>query len=153
MAKSIVVDVRKALIAGLRAEFDASDFESVSCTYGWQGGDDTARRDQVFTDRARADHDAAALKAGRNFRNEQMEFSLVILALGVGMRPEDLDDHVMELGQIVEEYIADNKSGETFGIEGLNWIRVSGMELKNQYASEGSLSELTYTITYDARLT
>lgn len=153
MAKSIVVDVRRALVDGLSDVFNAAALDSVSCTYGWQGGDDTARRDQVFTDRARATHEPAALKAGRNFRNERMEFSLVVMCLGVGLKPEETDDHVIELGQYVEEYVADHKQGEGWGIPGLNWIVVSAMELNNRYASEGSISEITYTITYDARLT
>lgn len=153
MAKSIVVDVRRALIEGLREVFDSNELESVSVTYGWQGGDDTARRDQVFTDRARATHDPASLKSGRNFRNERMEFSLIVLSLGVGLKPEDNDDHVIELGQIVEEFVADNKGGQSLAVDGLNWIVVSAMELNNRYAAEGSISEITYTLTYDARLT
>lgn len=153
MAKSIIVDVRRAVVSGLRDALDAAGFESVGCTYGWEGGDDTARRDQIFTDRAIATHEPASIKSGPTFRNERMEFRLVVLTLGVGQKPEETDDHAIELGQIVEEFVAANRQGKAFGIDGLNWIIVSAMELNNRYASEGSMSEITYTLTYDARLT
>ena len=148
MARSIVVEVRKAIIDGLSELLP----ESVSCTYGWQGGDDE-RREQVYTNRPRATHQPASLKVGRNFRNEQMDFDIVLIVMDPSAPPEDVDDRVMELGQVIEEYIADNKGGEDFGITGLNWITVTAFEMQNQIGATGAATLAQWTVRYDARLT
>lgn len=149
MARSIVVDVRKAIIAGIADELAE---EKVSVSYGWRGGDDE-RREQIYTNRPRATHGPAAMKAGRNFRNERMDFDLVFLVMNPTEAPEDVDLRIMELVQVAEEYIADNKSGESFGIAGLNWIYVSAFEMQNQILPTGSMTVAQLTLTYDARLT
>lgn len=146
--RSALVDVRKALVEALVA---AVNDPSVDVTYGFAGGTDP-RREQIFTDRARGTHDPAALKAGRNHRNERMEFDLVVLVAGVGLSPEETDERALELADVVETVVADHKSNE-LGVDGLNWLRMGRMELANRFAPNGSLTEITYTITYDARLT
>lgn len=148
MAGSVVVAVRTAVADGIRTLLNDP---KVSVTYGWQGGDDARRREQVFTARPRSSHDPASLRAGRNFRDERMEFDIVVLVSGVGKNPEDTDMRALAIGRIIEEFIADNKN--SLGVAGLNWIRMSAMELNNLYGSNGSLSEITYTVLYDARLT
>lgn len=150
MARSIVVEVRKAVIAGIS---DLIGDESVSVTYGWQGAGDDARREQVYTNRPRAEHQPASLKAGRTFRNEQMDFDIVVLVMDPSKRPEEVDDRVMELGQLVEEFIADNRDGSALGITGLNWLIVTGFEMENRLMDSGSASLAQYTVRYDARLT
>lgn len=150
MAGSVLVAVKKALIAGLTT---AINDPQVSVTYGYQGGDETVRRDQIFTDRSRATHDPAALKAGRNFRNESVDFDIVVLSAGVGIKQDECDTRAFALGRFVEEFIADRKSGETLGVTGLNWIRVTGFEHTPLNAPNGCLSELRYHVRYDARLT
>lgn len=149
MAGSIVVEVRKAVVAGLVM---AINEPKVSITYGYQGSDDDRRREQIWTDRARAAHDVAGLKPGRNFREEVMDFDLVVLVAGVGRPPEDTDTRAIELGTQVEEFFADRKNNE-LGVTGLQWIRVTGMELINGFGPKGSASELRYTVRYNARLT
>lgn len=141
-----MVAVRSALVDALAAEGDLIDVE---VSYAWSFG--TQSRERIFTGRARATHDPASLKAGRNFRNERMSFDLTVLVEGVGLNPEETDERAIALGLVVEEYVADNKGG--LGVAGVNWIRVDGMELQNLSNDRGSMSELTYTITYDARLT
>ena len=150
MAGSVVVAVRKALVAGIRT---AVNDPKVHVSYGWEGGDESSRREQIFTDRPRATHDPAALKPGRNFREEDMELDLVVRVAGVGKSPEQTDERAIALGLLVEEFIADRKAGETLNVDGLIWLRVSRMELNNRYAPNGSLSEITYTLRYHARLT
>lgn len=145
--RSIVVDVRKAIVTGLKARAGLS---GVQVTYGWPGGD-TAERERIFTNNPRATHDPAALKAGRNFREEQMEFDIVLQVEGVGLSPEETDDRAITLGAEVEEYVADNKN--SLGVAGLNWIVMARMELTNLYNDRGSLTEITYAVRYQARLT
>jgi hypothetical protein len=148
--RSIVLEVRQAVIDGVA---DALSDERVSVTYGWQGDDDDSRREQVFTSGARGPHDIAGMKSGRLFRDERMEFGLVILVLGVGLKPEEADARALEIGQVVEEFVADHKSNE-LGITGLKWLRISNLELSpNRVNANGAVAEATYTIRYEARLT
>lgn len=150
MARSVIVDVRKAVIQGIS---EALDDEQVSCSYGWQGGGDDARREQIYTNRPRATHRPASLKAGRTFRNESMEFDVVVLVYDPTKPPEEVDERLMELGQVVEEFIADSKSVTALGVAGLNWLIVTGLEIENRLADTGAISLAQYTVTYDARLT
>lgn len=150
MAGSALVAVKKAIVTGLTAAISDSN---VSVTYGYQGGDETVRRDQIFMDRARVTHDPAALKTGRNFRNETAEFDVVILSAGVGIKQDACDTRAFALGQLVEEFIADRKGGETLNVTGLNWIRVTGFDHTPLNAPNGCLAEIRYHVRYDARLT
>jgi hypothetical protein len=145
--RSVIVDVRKAIISGLKAR---PGLTGVQVTYGWSG-DDRAERERIFTNRPRATHDPTALKAGRNFRDEAMELDIVLQVEGVGLAPEETDDRAIILGQEVEEFIADSKN--SLGVAGLNWIVMARMELNNLYNDRGSLTEVTYTARYNARLT
>jgi hypothetical protein len=93
------------------------------------------------------------MKSGRLFRDERMEFDVVILVLGVGLKPEEADARALEIGQVVEEFVADHKSNE-LGITGLKWLRISNLELSpNRVNANGAVAEATYTIRYEARLT
>lgn len=148
MGRSIVVEVRKAVIEGIK---DALNDPSMSVTYGWQGSDDE-RREQIYTNRPRATHDPASLKAGRNFRNERMEFDIVLLVIDPTKAPEDVDTRVVEIGQVVEEFLADHKSNE-LEIDGLNWIRATSFEIENRVMPTGSLTIAQWGVVYDARLT
>lgn len=148
MAGSRIVAVRSALIAGLDA---LSALDGVDVIYAWKF-DHELPRERIFTNRARATHTPASLKAGRTFRNEQMTFDLVVRVEGVDMTAAETDTRALVIGAVVEEYVADNR---TLGgaVTGLNWIVVSGLELNNLSNDRGNLSELTYSIAYDARLT
>lgn len=147
MAGSRVVAVRSALIDGLAALDGLADVDVI---YAWKF-DQELPRERIFTNRARATHAIAGLKSGRAHRNEQMTFDLVVRVEGVDITAEETDERALEIGALVEEYVADNKAG--LGVSGVNWIAVSGVELNNMSNDRGHLSELTYAITYDARLT
>ena len=149
MASSVLVAVRKAVIEGIGA---AVNNPKVHVSYGYEGFKDDKRREQIYTNRASATHDPASLKAGRNFREERMDFDIVVLILGVAISTEETDERALELGQIVEEFIADRKSNQ-LGVAGLQWIRMSRMELNNAFNANGTITELTYTVSYYARLT
>jgi hypothetical protein len=148
MAGSRIVAVRSALITGLAA---VPALSAVDVIYAWKF-DEVLPRERIFTNRARATHTPASLKSGRTFRNEQMTFDLVVRVEGVDLTAEETDTRALVLGTACEEYVADNRTlGGT--VTGLNWIVVSGVELNNLSNDRGHLSELTYTLAYDARLT
>ena len=148
MAGSRIVAVRSALIAGLDA---LSALDGVDVIYAWKF-DAELPRERIFTNRARATHAPASLKSGRTFRNEQMTFDLVVRVEGVDLTAEDTDTRALEIGALVEEYVADHNTLDGT-VTGLNWIKVTGMELNNLSNDRGNLSELTYSIAYEARLT
>lgn len=151
MGRSIVVEVRKEVIAGIKANLIAAGESRVSCTYGYRGGSDDKRREEIYTNRPRATHDPAAMKSGRNFRNEEMEFDIVLMVSDPTLAPEDLDTRAMTLGTFIEEFVADRKN--SLAVPGLNWIRMSGFEMENRNMQTGSLTLAQYTVRYDARLT
>ena len=149
MAGSIIVEVRKALVAAITTRLGSP---KVSVTYGWQGGDVSARREQVFTSRPRATHDPASLKAGRNFRDELMDFDVIVLVGSPNAKAEDCDLRALEIGRVIEEVVADHKSNE-LQVPGLQWLRMATFELNNMSGAGGSLTEITYGVRYHARLT
>lgn len=154
MGRSIVVEVRKALVAGVDALLNADPvFDGVSCTYYWQGNDDQ-RREQVFTANPSATHDPVSMKSGRTFRDERMEFDVLVKVAVPGEPPDVADERALDIGQLVEQWVADHASGQDLGIDGLNWIVMTRMTSANLVApSSGSITEITYTVRYAARLT
>ena len=41
------------------------------------------------------------------------------------MKPDEADERALDIGALVEEWVADHKSGEGLGITGLNWIEMT----------------------------
>lgn len=147
MASSIIVPTKTALITLLAARAGLS---GVQVTFGWPG-DDRAKKERIFTGRSYADQEQASLRAGRRFRDETGNFDLVIQVESVGGSISDAETRILAIGQEVEECVADNKT--LGGVSGLNWAVITGWTLDDMYNDQGSLAELTYTITYNARLT
>lgn len=154
MARTVVVDVRKAVIDGIQTALTAAgaSYKKVSCNYGYSADDDE-RREQIYTARPRATHEPAAQKAGRNFRDERMEFDVVVLVRSPKDAPEDNDERAADIGQLVEEYVADHKNGNLLGIAAVNWLTVTDLQIENMIGPSGSLSVWQYTVRYQARLT
>lgn len=149
MAGSLVVAVKQALIDALQGMTgDAEDLEGVAVRYAYRS--DTSERERIWTGRARATHTPSSLKSGRMFRDEDMTFDLTIVVEKVGGTAEDAEDRAIEIGTVVEEYIADNK---TLGVAGVKWVRVASAELTPLMNDRGAMAELVYSITYQARLT
>ena len=148
MAGSVVTACKQALVTLLKAR---AGLAGVQVAFGYPGND-LAERERIFMGSARASQEQAGLKAGRRFRDETATFEVVVQVESVGGTPEDAETRALALGKEVEECVADNKylSGS---IAGLNWAVVSDWRLDALYNERGSLSELVYTITYNARLT
>lgn len=151
--RSILPEVRTAVTDGIRAALVAANEKKVGVTYAYEGSDETRRREQIFTNRARATHDPAALKPGRNFREEVMDFEIVVLVISPGKKPHESEERAFELGQYVEEFIADRKSNGYLEVAGLQWIRMVSMEVTPALRSDASITELVYSVRYTARLT
>jgi len=147
MSGSIVVACKQALVTLLQGRPALS---SVQVSYGWPG-DDAVQPERIFCGRTRADHEQAALKAGRRFRNETATFEVVIQTLLLNKTPEDAEERALELGKEVEECVADNKT--LGGVTGLQWAVISGWDMNSGQNEHGSVADLAYTLTYSARLT
>lgn len=146
---SLLVDVRSLVIAGLS---DLPEFAGVETTFGYRVG--SKRRERCWTQNSRFSHSPAGLRAVKTHRNESASFELVVLVEGVGMTVEEASTRAMLLGHAAEDWVATKSSWEG-AIDGLKWVLVEGdggvlLEAVND---KGSLAELTYPITYEARLT
>jgi hypothetical protein len=147
MAGSVVVAAKKALIDLLA---DRAGLADVQISYAWPG-DDAAEAERVFLGQARGQQEPASLKAGRTFRNENPEFDVLVQVVMPDGTAEEADTRALEIGLEVEETVADNKT--LGGVPGLNWAVMARWELNYMYGGTGYLSEIVYTIAYNARLT
>jgi hypothetical protein len=149
---SKVVALRKAIRTGLRTALATAERDGgqVQVEYGWPG-DDLAERERVFTNIPRGDHTGGPLKSGRRFRDEKAQLDVVIQVEYDGGSAEEADERAIALGLLVEEWFADNKAGA--GVASVSELLVATWRLDNLYGQNGALSELTYTVTWRARLT
>lgn len=158
MPSSVVVAVRKAVTDGLRDHMHGlpglngtvNGAEDVVVTYAYDRTVEAAER--VFTRSASADTPPAAMRPGRNFKNEAGQFFLVVLVACVGGSPDEADDRAIAIGEVVEEWLGDRKNNE-LGVDGLTTLTVRGWELDNLSNDHGSMSELTYRVEWTARIT
>ena len=158
MAGSRVVAVKRAVIDGLESALaadqafngDALPERRVEVSYGYDRASTATER--VFTTRSRADTPPAAMRAGRNFRDEAGTFNLVVLVSFIGGSVEDAEDRAVEVGEFIEEWLADRKQNE-LGVDGLQTLLVTAWDLVALGNDNGHLAELTYTVRWTARLT
>lgn len=146
MPSSVVVAARKALVADLAAQAGLS---GVSVSYSWDP--DSRAREQVFTVRPRGDQEPAALHSGATRRNETGRFQVVVHVELVGGDAEDADERAIALGRVVEERVAALKN--SLGVSGLNWIVMESWEMNGGPTDRAHISQLFYTVRYNARLT
>lgn len=152
MAGSRIVAVRSALIIGITEKLaDTDGMKKV--TVGFQWGRDWQKRDYVWTRRARISHTAAAMKSGRNFRNEVGTFDLVAFATGVNKSQEWTTQRAIDIGAVLEEFIADRKNNE-LNVPGLQTLQIAGDgDISEAPGDKSFLAEISYPVRYTARLT
>lgn len=145
---SLLVAVRTLLIDGLN---DLPEFADVEAVFGYKVG--SKRREKCWTQNALFTHQPASMRAAKTFRDEVGTFDLVILVEGIGQSVEWTSERAMDIGHAAEDWIATHASWES-AIEGLNWLQVQGAgALAEAFNDKGSISELTYPLAYQARLT
>lgn len=148
MAASPIVAVRSAVIAGLAALPSLSDVE---VSFGWRGG--SSARERVYTERARFTEEPAALRSGRNYRNETGLFDLVVWVEGPNQDAETVADRANDLREICEDWISDRKNNE-LAITGLQSLQVAGDGTADEaFADSGSLAQVRIPVKYTARIT
>lgn len=155
---SIGVPLRKAVADGLAEHFAAlSDFNGVGTPeqktvvgfgYDFAGG----HREQVFTGRSRATTPPAAMRSGRNTRNESGQFDLNIEARVVAGDVYDAELRAEQIGCQVEDWFADRKSGEGLDVDGLLTLVCGEWEADYRGIDNGTAAYRTYVIRWTARL-
>lgn len=145
MAGILLVAVRRAVADGLA---NLPELADVHVSYGWDAG---VSGSQIFTGNARATTDPSGLRAGRNVRDEDAEFDLVVNVAAEGKSLEESDEQAAEYGRAVEEFVSDRKSNQ-LGVPGLQWIRIESWEMRSGQADYGSASQIVYRVRYRGRV-
>lgn len=110
------------------------------------------RREFAVTRDATFEHSSPVMRSGRNVRRESGRFELVIWVEKVGSTPQEAAERALELGQAVEEYVADNKNGIASAGDFVFQVDGSG-SLSEMASDSSSFAEVVYPIAYTARLT
>jgi hypothetical protein len=154
MAGSILVAVRKGIIAGLTADVKpALDVggHDVNIAYQWKLDDSV--REWVYTNKGVASRTPAGLRAGRNFRDEVGRFVLTALVAGPDFSAEEAAERCMVIASAVETWVSDRKNNE-LGITGLQTLTVDGdLLLDEMFLDTGHLAIAEIPIKFTARLT
>jgi hypothetical protein len=153
-----LVAVRSALVAALAElpEYLAAGptGQTPELSFGWKSG--WTRRERVWTQRARFEHEPASLRATKTFRNEVGYFDLMIFVHGQGLSQEVTSTRAAELMTAAEDFVAThaNWHNNALGV-GITEVQVVGDgELKEALDEQGGgLAECRVPIRYKARLT
>jgi hypothetical protein len=155
---TVARQLKRALVDGLSDLFAAlPDHNGMTrsewrteVTYGWPFGN--APAEVVYFGRARADTPPAAMRAGRNYRDESGELEIVVVCAAVGGSAEDADDRAHAHREAIETWIADRKNNE-LGVRGLQSLITTGWESTPAGNDNGHVTGLTVTVRWTARLT
>lgn len=150
MGSSAVVNVKKALRDLLQAN---PLLDGVQVSYFWPG--DTVERDAVFFGDASFTHEPAGMRTGRTPRNETAEIEVVCQKVVVGEDAEECEERCLDMGQAVEQTVADHR---VFGSDVADGISVYAVTirrgtLRTRPTADGFMSQLSYTLRPDSRLT
>lgn len=147
MSGSIMVTFKTKLLAELAA---LPGTAGVKLSFGDPG--ETALKENIWFGRIyNNEHDAVALKAGRRRREENFTLETYVEVGGTRLTPERSETRALELGLLIEEYLADNPKLDG-NVECLLFAVVSGMELFTSSTSDGPLTRYTVSIDVKARL-
>lgn len=157
MSGSRLIQVSESIIEGLADTLGGlSDFNgqtrnewNVSVTYGYDWS--VQHAECVFLGRAQAQTPPAAMRAGRNFRDETGERDLIIRTSAVGGDQLAAEDRAFAIGVVVEEWVADRKNGPP--VAGTQTLKITGWDLISAGSDSGHAAELTYRLQWTARLT
>lgn len=155
---TVAREVKRELKEGLAALFAGlSDFDGstrpewrTEVSYGYPFG--TSAAEFVYFGRTRAQTPPAAMRSGRNYRDEAGELEVIVVCMYVGGDGEDADDRAHAHREQIEDWIADRKNNE-LDITGLQTLTTRGWESTPFGADSGSGVEIRITVHWTARLT
>lgn len=153
-----LVAVRAALVDALGGlpEFSSPGptGQTPELSFGWRTG--WTRREQVWTQRARFEHEPASMRATKTYRNEVGFFDLMIRVEGVGLSQQVTSERVVELMTAAEDFIATHANWNDGSIgTGLYELQVVGDGVLAEELDEqgGGRAQINVPIRYKARLT
>ena len=160
---SIGVAVRKAVVDGLAEHLAAlSDFngntaaeQKTVVAFGYDFS--TLHREHVYTGRSRAATPPAAMRSGRNTRNESGTFDLNVMVRAVASADPDMDPayqaelRAEAIGAACEDWLADRKSNE-LGVTGLLSLVVESWEADYAKGDNAMNAIRTYVVRWTSRL-
>jgi hypothetical protein len=158
VAQTVAPQVRKAVIDGVRTHLGAlDDFngttspeQNVEVSYGFTFGSN--RAEKVYLGRTLGTTPPAALRTGRNVRQEAGQFELTVLVKLAGMGAEATEARLFAIGAEIEDWASLHKSGEDLGVTGLQTLVVGSWTSDYAGIEGGTGALLTYTIRWTARL-
>lgn len=154
---SIGVAVRKAVTDGLRdhlgtlSAFNGVEAAEHDVTVGFGYDFANRPREHVYTGRSRADTPPAAIRSGRNTRNETGRFDLTVMVRAVGEDGYAAEARAEQIGGELEDWLADRKSNQ-LGVAGLNSLVVESWAADYAQTDNGSAALRTYVVRWTARL-
>lgn len=144
MASSVALRLKQALVEELGK---VSALSGVSISYALPA--DRLHTELVWLGDFSSRHEPEVMKAGRVLRMEEAELELHIWVSSMA-RPESAEERAADLGQAVEEMLADDP--KVGGVDGLLWCYVSGYSLTTDMTAERPHAELSLTLTCRGRL-
>lgn len=111
----------------------------------------TARKERVWLGRCEGYIDPAAIRAGRQTRNEDFELDIRFRVTGASPKPEENEIRMAELVAAVESAIADDaRMGGV--VDGLISVTAAGYELETVLNGKQPLTDATLRVRAKARL-
>ena len=158
VAQTVAPKLRKAVIDGFKAHLGAlDDFngttskeQNVEVSYGYTFS--SKRAEKVYLGRTFGNTPPAALRTGRNVRQEAAQFELRILVKLSGAGAEAAESRLFAIGAEFEDWMSLHKSGEGLGVTGLQTLVVASWASDYAGIEGGTAALLTYTNKWTARL-
>jgi hypothetical protein len=146
MAGTVAVAVKKAIIDGAAARFADTD---VKTSYHYPGDD--PQRELIHGDSVSGDQGYPLMRGtGRWPRDETLSVRICIVVTKPGADPYDCELRAVEIGQELEEFIADDPG--IAGLDGLISIGVSNIDLDSAYDDDQAVAVLVYDFAVKARI-
>lgn len=143
-----IVAVRSLLIDGLGG---LPALSGVEATFGYKVN--SKKRERVWTQNAKFTHEPASMRAGTTFRDEAASFEVVVLVEGIGKDAAWAAGRAVTIGLAIEDWVAIHVNWLNV-ITGVIAIKVQGAgSLTEAFNDKGTIAELVYTVTYQARIT
>lgn len=155
---TIAPDLRATVVSGLATHFDGlADFDGTTApedrvevrrtwSSNWQAAE------KVYLGRTRATTPPAAMRTGRNLRNESGDFELNVYVNKPGLDGSEAEDRAFEIAAECEDWLSLRKSNE-LGVTGLQTLTVTGWASDTGMETDaGSGAVVTLTVSWTARL-
>lgn len=157
-AQTVAPKLRKAVIDGFKTHLaglpgfngTTSRERNVEVSYGYTFASE--RAEKVYLGRQLGTTPPAALRTGRNVRQEAGQFDLTVLVRISGAGAEAAEARAFAIGAEWEDWASLRKSGEGLGVTGLQTLVVASWASDYAGITGGTGVLLTYTNRWTARL-